>query len=67
MTNSQYKEIIDFMYMNDCWFEYACEYFGYSKKTASQAEERFDNELKKFTGKTQETDIDREIQKILES
>lgn len=45
MTNAQYKEIIDYIYKNDCWFGYACEYLGYSDKIAKAAEKRFDAEV----------------------
>ena len=48
MNNKLYKNIIDFMYSNDCWFEQACDILGHSSLDAKLAEERFNKEIKEI-------------------
>ena len=45
MSKAKFTNIINFMFSNDCWFEYACECLGYSAADAKKAETLFNKKL----------------------
>ena len=51
MDNKAYNAITDYMFENDCWFEYACEVLGFSSLDAKLAQERFDKEIAEILNK----------------